>query len=156
MADVFKLIPSNISGLVSYAEKLLADSGEVYFQVVSKEKAKTLAQNKTFHGLLNMWHKSGMASIDDLDRLRNWYKLNAGIVDQYLFIAEGEIKSVSDAADIPAGVPKSSCRVIPGSWSSATKGQAIAAIDMVIRDMLASGYSSKQFDEMMHEFNNRW
>ena len=155
MADVFKLVPSNISGLVSYAEKLLADTGEVYFQVVSKEKAKTLAQNKTFHKLVNMWHKSGYASYDNVEKLRNWYKLNAGIIHQYLYWDGEKIAAVKEAKDLPPDVPKSSCRAIPGSWSNATKGQAIKAIDLLIADMLNSGFSSKEFDQMITEFRER-
>lgn len=152
--DVFKLTPQGgLSRLVQHIESIF-DGGckEVYISLIGKEQAKTQAQNKTFHKLLSMWHKSGMASIDDHDRLRNYYKLKAGIIDQYLYIDGEQICTADKPEDIPKHVPKSQWRVIAGSWSRATKGQAIAAIDMVIEDMHKSGYSSKEFDQMLEHF----
>ena len=154
MDNVFKLVPTNLSGLVDFAQSLLLKSDAVYFQVVSKEKAKTIAQNRTFHMLLGMWVKSGHSSFDDESTAKKYYKLKAGIVECYLYIDGEEIKEVATRDEIPAHIPLHSCRRIAGSWSRATRSQAVAAIDLLIEDMHKSGYSSKRFEEVMEYFND--
>lgn len=152
MLDAFKLVRANIGGLKDFALALLDKNKEVYFQVVTKEKAKSIAQNRTFHGLLGMWVKSGHSSFEDVEHAKAYYKLKAGIIDCYLYIDGDKIEKVATRDKIPAHIPLHSCRRIAGSWSRATRTQAIAAIDTLIEDMHKSGYSSKRFDEMMEYF----
>jgi len=152
MLQAFKLMRSNIGVLTTFALALLDKNKEVYFQVVTKEKAKSIAQNRTFHGLLGMWVKSGDSSFDDVEHAKAYYKLHAGIIECYLYIDGEKIEKVATRNEIPEHVPLHRCRAIAGSWSRATRKQAITAIDMLIADMHKSGYSSKRFDEMMEYF----
>lgn len=152
MLNVFKLVRSNLGGLTDFALALLDKNKEVYFHVVTKEKAKSIAQNRTFHGLLGMWVKSGHSSYEDVEHAKAYYKLKASIIDCYLYIDGEKIEKVATRDEIPAHIPLHSCRRIAGSWSRATRKQAIAAIDMLIDDMYKSGYSSKRFDEMLESF----
>lgn len=151
--NTFKVTPSNIGGLVDFVTKELQKSGAVYVQVVSEKKAKSDAQNRTFHKLIGLWHKSGHASYDDYDTLRNYYKLKAGIIECYLYIDGEKIERVATREEIPDTVPRASTFCIAGSWSRATKEQAMQAIDMVIEDIMKSGYSSKELDSLLNGLN---
>lgn len=128
----------------------LRKNGEVYLKVVSKKKAKSDAQNKTFHKLVSLFHKSGCASFDNEHQVKQHYKKLAGITF-FVAIKDGNAENYRKEEDVPQDMD---CVFeVAGSWSMATDRQAAAAIDAIIYDMQQAGVASKEFDEMINQFN---
>ena len=153
MNKTFNITKTSLPYLSEWAAAHLELKGEYVLTYTTIEKAKTNAQNNTFHKLLDMYWKSGLSSYNSYDQMRNKFLIIAELVREYVYADENGVQSVKTKAEIPSNVSYKHCRVIVDSWANVTKKNAVKAIDALIKEMLSVGVASLEFDKMITEFN---
>ena len=148
----------NIKNLGVWVSALLeVFKGETFYLLaISEEKAKTQAQNRTFHKLLTMYWDSGLSSYSSYEQMRNKFLIVAKLIREFMYADENcKVHNVKTKEEIPAHVLLKDCRVVVDSWANVTKKNAAKAIQALIDEMLKTGVASLEFDKMITEFNTR-
>jgi len=129
----------------------------------------TQAQNKAFHALLTEYYKSGQHNYDAVDfaEFKKQIKkhLGAGFesfiyveIDYSTFGTKPKIMDAKTFQDIPIEIRQDPDmkQVIRGklkSWSDYSKKERMKTMDILIKEMLQVGVSSKKFDEILEGIN---
>ncbi|MCM1497237.1 MAG: hypothetical protein NC124_02105 [Clostridium sp.] len=124
--------------------------GKVYISLMDENSYKTNSQNRLFHGLLDVFWRSGCSSFESYEDMRVHYKQIAGLVEisyqndllpftkKCLFKAIKLLPiSISEYNKIILYLKGQKMKEL--SWSKATKENAVSAIDALIYDMNESG-----------------
>jgi len=123
-------------------------------------RTKTQAQNKTFHMLIRMYFASGCFSDDahDEKELKEFimYRLGEG-AEKYIYWDGNALVEVKDKQEIPAYIlsspnKKSLVKAKLKRWSMYTLREGRTLIKALIAEMITTGVSGKEFEEILKEF----
>lgn len=123
-------------------------------------RTKTQAQNKTLHMLIRMYFVSGCFSDDahDEKELKEFimYRLGEG-AEKYIYWDGEELVEVKHKSEIPLWIlqspkKKSLVKAKLKRWSLYTLPEGRKVIKALIAEMIATGVSGKEFEEILQEF----
>lgn len=143
---------------IKVKEKLEKIKGEnVYLEIKSEEKHKSIRQNNTFQSLARAFFNTGCSSYDNLIDLKSFYKKESGIGFEYYQyytgtdfaeLCDGKIVAIKKTYNLEDvyinGKIQEGIYCFHGvlkSFRTATKKQAKNAIDLLLSHIFSSGAS---------------